>query len=267
MSNKLSYTVAAGLVCALTTSLIASQPPKPPGLGNKGTDILHWAVRESMTNEDTNSNATAKLDLKQNQQGKADNQRFNLKVAGLETNTTYQIWAAIEDDTNFVLVSDFTTDTSGNSNVRLMKTGNSKGKGLAKGHQDLPPTVDPISHIREIAIGNVLTQAVFTANLTSPDKLQYLVKRRLENQDGVVADLRIKATERKLSFKLTTWGLSGTNQFFLALNNTIVSSGDSSPDGALSFTSIPVNPADILMVREVAILNSASNTVIHTHLP
>jgi hypothetical protein len=267
MRNILSYTVAAGLVCALTSTLTAVQPSKPPGPGNKGTDILHWAVRESMINENTNSTATAKLDLKQNQQGNADNQRLNLTVAGLETNTTYQIWAAIEDDTNFVHVSDFSTDASGNSDVRLMKVGSSKGKGLAKGHQGLPSSVDPISHIRELAIGNVNTQFVFSANLTAPDKLQYLVKRRLENQDGAVADLRIKATNSKLSFKLNAWGLTATNQYFLALNNAIVSSGDSSAGGTLSFLSIPVNAADILTIREVAIWNSASNTVISTHLP
>jgi hypothetical protein len=273
MCNIIRNTVAAGLiVCATTVSLIAGpvagpgHHPNPPGHAKRGTDILHWGVRKAMTNEDTNSTATAKLDIRQNTQGRADNHHFKLLARGLDTNATYSIWAAIQDDTNFVHVSDFETDRYGRARVFMKKIGSSQGRGHPKGFQSLPAAIDPVSGIREIAIGNVNTQYVFSANLTAPDKLEYLVKRHME-QDSVSADLRLKATTKRLDFKLTVSGLDATNSYFLALNNEIVATGDSSATGKLSFNSIPVNPADILTIKEVAVWNSSSNSVISTQLP
>jgi hypothetical protein len=256
--------VAGGVACLFTVStLLARQPAKP---GNGGTDILHWAVRKAMTNEDTNSNAKATVDMKQNTQGRANNQRIDLRIRDLTTNTAYQLWALIGDDTNYVHAADFTTDNSGNAKLKYMFVGSSQGHGHGRGKKALPGDLNPISQLSGLAIGIASTQAVFTANLLAPDKLNYLIKRRL-TEDDITADLRLKATQSKLQFRLYVWGLSPTNDYHLVLNDALVSSGSSSTNGNLSFESLPVNASDILNVRSLSLIDSATNIVLSTTLP
>ena len=256
--------VAGAAACLFTVStLIARQPAKP---GKGGTDILHWSVRKAMTNEDTNSSATAKVDLKQNTQGHANNQRIDLRIRDLNSNTNYQLWALIGDDTNYVHAADFTTDDSGDAKLKYMFVGSSQGQGNGKGKKSLPGDLNPISQITGLAIGNSSTQAVFTANLLAPDKLNYLIKRRLTEGD-ITADLRLKSTSSKLQFRLHVWGLSPTNEYRLAINDAVVSSASSATNGNLSFDSILVNAADILTVHSLSLIDSATNTVLSTTLP
>lgn len=260
-----TYLLAAGvLVGAVSVStLIAKQPPKA---GKRGTDILHLSVRKSFSNEDTNSNASGFVSLKLNQQGKADNQRMDLSIRDLEADGSYQLWALLGDDTNYVHVSDFTADSDGDAALKLMRVGSSHGKSHGKGKSPIAGELNPISNISELAIANVNTQAVLSAEIGAPDKLQYLVKRSLSEGDAY-ADLRLKATKNKLQFRLYLWGLSATNEYHLAINDEIVSSGTSSDDGSLSFTSLPVSAANILDVASLAVWDSSSNSVISTVLP
>jgi hypothetical protein len=260
MKSKPLWVVTGAAVCLFAvTSLIASS-------GGHGTDILHWAVRKNMTNEDTNSHATASVDLKQNTQGRADNQRIDLRIRNLVTNTPYQLWALVGDDTNYVHASDFTTDGKGNAKLSYMHVGSSQGQGHGHGKQGLPADLLPISQIRELAIGNSSTQAVFTANLLAPDKLEYLIKRHLSAGD-VSGDLRLKATTKKLQFRLDVRGLAATNHYDLAINDAVVASGSSSTNGTLSFTALPVNAADILTVHSLSLIDAATNAVLSTTLP
>jgi len=260
------FVVAGAVACLFTvSSLIARQPGKP---GKGGTDILHWAVRKTMTNEATNSSATAAVELKQNTQGHANDQRIDLRIRDLASNTNYQLWALIGDETNYVHAADFVTDNSGDAKLKYMFVGasQSQGNGNGKGKKSLPGDLNPISQITGLAIGNSSTQAVLTANLQAPDKLNYLIKRRLTEGD-ITADLRLKATKSKLQFRLYVWGLSPTNEYHLAINDAVVSSASPSTNGNLSFDSLPVNAADILTVHTLSLIDSATNTVLSTTLP
>jgi hypothetical protein len=257
--------VVAGLAALLSTpSLLNAQSHA----GGNGTDILHWMVRKSLTNEDTNSQASGWVDLKQNTQGKANNQRIDLRLRDLRTNETYQLWALVGDDTNYVHAADFTTNEDGHAKLRYQHVGSShgKGKGKGKGPAGVPPELLPISQLTGLAIGNSSTQAVLTANLLAPDKLQYLVKRHLSEGD-VSGDLRLKSTTSKLQFSLKLRGLMATNEYHLAINDLAVSSGTASTNGLLSFSALPVSAAEILSVQKLAVWDAATNVVLSTTLP
>jgi hypothetical protein len=260
-----SLFVVGGLAASLIVVAALTAGPSPNH--GHGTDILHWSVRKAMTNEDTNSHASASVDLKQNTQGHANNQRIDLRLRNLVTNTPYQLWALIGDDTNYVHASDFTTDGKGNAKLNYKFVGSSQGHGNGNGKKaGVPDELLPISQLRGLAIGNSATQAVLTANLLAPDKLQYLIKRHLESGD-VSADLRLKSTTKKLQFRLEVSGLAATNSYNLALNDAVVASGSSSTNGTLSFTSLPVSAADILTVHTLSLIDAATNTVLSTTLP
>lgn len=244
----------------------AVQPPKPPKPLSGGTDILHLFLRKNMANEGLLANATGRVDLGLNRQGKANNQRLDIAAANLETNTAYQLWAALGEDTNFTFAGSFTTSSKGRGLVRFMQVGSSNGKAPGKGKTPLPAELDPISNIRALVIANVNTQAVLTAELREPQKLQYLVKRALSDGDAA-ADLRLKATTRSVQFRMLATGLATTTDYFLALNGEVVTGATTGTNGALSFTSLPVDANDILYVRTLAIWDSASNSVLNTTLP
>ena len=228
-------------------TLLAVQPV----VKSHGTDILHFFVRKTMTNQGIESGATGSVNAKQNKQGHANNQQLDILVKGLTTNTTYQLLALIDDDTNQTQVAEFTTDDNGNAALRYRKMGNGNGNGhgngggLGHGKSPLPGALDPLSSIRELTIQNGSTQAVLTADLTSPDKLQYLVKRDLSTST-VDAALRIKATTSETQFRLIASGLNPTNDYLLVLNGGIAETDTTDENGKLVISSLLQNPGDIL---------------------
>jgi hypothetical protein len=52
-----------------------------------------------------------------------------------------------------------------------------------------------------------------------------------------------------------------------AVNGGVVDTNIADTNGRLSFTHLPVSPADILLVRELAIWDSVGNNILSTQLP
>jgi len=242
-----------------------------------GTSILHFFVRKSMSPEGSSSNATGFVDAKQNTQGNANNQRLNIAVGNLVANTAYDLFALLNDDTEFTFATTFTTDSHGGASLGYTTAGSGKGNGQGKGKTPLPTVLNPLSNIRELAISNtstqlvlVNTQVVLRADLTAPDKLQYLIKRKLAT-DGTEPNaegaLRIKATEKKVQFRLLAGNLNPATEYLFAINGSVVSSNASDADGNLSIVGLPGGAPDILDIHQVAIWNSVSNSVLSTTLP
>ncbi len=257
--------ITAGAAAALAVSTLLAVPPV---VHKHGTDILHFFVRATMTNQGVEPGAGGSVNAKQNQQGKANNQRLDIVVKGLTTNTTYQLLALLNDDTNLTQVTDFTTDGNGKAALqyRKMGNGNGHGGGLGRGKMALPNVLDPISNIRELTVLNASTQAVLRADLTAPNQLQYLVKRDLST-GNVDALLRIKATTKQTQFRLTASGLNPTNDYLLVLNDGIVQTNTSDANGKLVISSVLQTPTDILDLHTVALWDTASNVVVSTELP
>jgi hypothetical protein len=253
-----------GSVCAAAVALTALSAQPQGGSQKNGTDILHFFVRKKMADTAVESGASGRVEANQNQQGNANNQRLDILVKGLQTNTTYQLLALLDEDTNLTQVTEFATDAKGGAALQYRKVGN--GKGLGKGKSLLPDVLNPLHEIRELAVFNSSTQAVLTADLTAPDKLQYLVKRDLST-DSVDAQLRIKATTRQTQFRLVAAGLNPTNDYLLVLNGYIEQTNSTDAKGKLNITSRLQNPLDILDLRTLAFWDSRSNVVLSTQLP
>ncbi len=286
---KTSNQLYLGFICAGAVALtigtsLAKPPVIPPGIARgHGTDILHLFLHSSLTNTGVEPSAAGTVQLSQNEQGNANNQRLNVSVSGLETNNTYLLFAMLDDDTNFTFISDFNTDDGGNASLQYVNIGSANGNGnghgnghghglgLGHGHGHGPgllssSLLNPLSDIRQIGIFNGSTQAVLTADMTAPDDFQYLVKRNISG-NGVDADLRIKATASQTQFRLNASGLNPTNDYFLVLSGSIVQTNSTDANGNLAINSLLTNPADILQVHTLALWDSASNSVVSTELP
>jgi hypothetical protein len=233
-----------------------------------GTDILHFSVRETMSNSGGLTNASGKVNASQNQQGKANNQRLDVVLKNLDPAGTYQLQALLGDATNWTQVTEFQSDEEGNAALYYRQVGssNGRGKGLGRGKHGLPAALDPISQIRELAISMNSTQMVLHADLTSPDKLQYLIKRDLST-DAIHATLRLKATLSQTQFRLTASGLNPTNEYLLALNGTVVQSENSNENGQLVIDALLNNPGDVLDLHSIQVWHGTNNVVLSTTLP
>jgi hypothetical protein len=232
-----------------------------------GTDILHFFVRAGMSNEGIVTNATGKVEVDQNQQGHANNQRLILVINHLAASTSYELLATLGDDTNATSVAEFSTDDQGRAALNYRRVGSGHGGGLGHGKQALPDVLNPVSDIRALAVAETNGgPIVLSADLTAPDKLQYLIKRNLStnNIDGT---LFIKATTSQTQFRLSALGLTASSDYLLALNGTLVQTNSTDMKGRLAISSLLQNPAEMLDVHSVALWDSSSNVVLQTTLP
>src|SRR5687767_245434 len=90
----------------LTTGLAVSSK-------RHGTDILHLFARKTMTNGGTVTNASGRVEVHQNKQGNANNQRLEIVLKNLQTNSAYQLFALLDDDTDWTYVTDLQSDANG----------------------------------------------------------------------------------------------------------------------------------------------------------
>ncbi|MEO7299579.1 MAG: hypothetical protein ABI042_13500 [Verrucomicrobiota bacterium] len=259
----------------IITALVAASFTLPSvfagNSGHKGgTDILHFFVRKTMSNAGVVPEAVGRIDGKRALQGNADNQKLDINLQNLATNATYHLSAIIGDGTNFTEILDFGTNEKGSAKLQYRRMGANGSHGLGHGKTALPAALNPISNIRELAIFDTNAQLVLSADLTAPDKLQYLVKRSLTN-DGVetnaAASLRVKGTTDSTQFRLLASGLQSGASYSLVINGNVDETKVAEADGKLNFTNLLVTSSDILDVRTLALWNSTSNSVLSTQLP
>jgi hypothetical protein len=256
--------LALAVVGGVAVSTLVAAPK--PG-HHWGTDILHFFDRTAMVSDGVISNATGQVQANQNTQGHADNQRLDISVKNLGTNTTFQLLALVNDDTNYTAVAEFTTDAKGRANISYRKVGSSNGHAnLGHGRAALPALLDPLSNVRELAVAQYTTQRVMVADLTTPDKLEYLIKRDLSTND-VSALLRIHSNLKQAQFQLQALGLSPTNDYWLVVNGAVVQTNTTDAKGRLNIKTVAETPEQILDLRTLGVWDTSSNVVLCTTLP
>ena len=221
-----------------------------------------------MSNTGVESNkADGLVVASQKKQGRANNQKLSLVLVGLSANTDYELMAAIDTDTNVVDIGPFTTDSRGRAILNYAYLGHGHGGG--KHHVALPASLDPVSLIREVAVYNsnsTNAEAVLTADLSAPDKLQYLIKRNLGSGQAK-ATLQIHATNKRTQFRLFANGLTPHANYLLAFNGEVVQANAADAKGRLKIHSLKDTPPYILDVRSVELWDAASNVVYQADLP
>lgn len=241
---------------AFSVSLLADSKS-----GSSGTDILHYAVTKAMVNDGVESSAVGTVHAHQNQQGTADNQRLNISLSGLTASTAYELLAY--GDTNLSDGIPFTTDTNGNALLEYRGQGNSHG--LGNGKSPLPGILNPVSFVDRLDVFNTSGQAVLTADMTTPDRLQYLIKRDLSTST-VGASLSIEATTGHTLFELKASGLNPTSNYLLVVNDVVVQTNTTDSNGNLDITSLAYS-GGILNARALELWDASDNLVLATFLP
>lgn len=263
--------LATGIVTALATFL-----PNASHAAQGGTSILHLLLRETMTNTGADTNASGRVEAKQNKQGRSNHQQLNIFANNLDASAPYQLLALLGDDTNFTHVADLTSDADGKIAVRYRRVdagnGNGHGNGpkLGRGKSLLPAALNPVTDIRELAIQNSSTQAVLTADFSAPNKFEYLIKRPLTN-DGFDSDaagtLRIKGNGNHATIRIAASNLETNGSYLLLLNGSINETNTTDASGKLATTTSLITPTDILDLRTLSISDAGTNSVLSAKLP
>jgi hypothetical protein len=272
---RIQFVLTAGVALAIT-ALTAYSGDKPGKGGSHGTDIIHLSIQARMENDGIVTNASGKARIDWHQQGNANHQALQVSVKGLDADTDYQLAALLNDDTNLTSVLTFTTDADGKACINLEDKGHSNnghGHGHAYGHNKhghgkapLPAELEPVGKIHELEVlDSSGTNVVLTADFTTATCFQYLVKRNISS-DTVNAELRIIANPGKAQVRLSASGLAG-GDYTLLLNDTAAQTQTADDHGRVNIRTELTNPADILSVNSVSLIDAGTNVVVSTTLP
>jgi hypothetical protein len=244
-----------------TTLLALSLALATPALGapgGKGTDVLHLTVRAALEGTGVDADAAGGVAAMLRQQGNADIQKLQLEVSGLEPETDYTLWALLRGAMDPVEALGFETDANGEASLKLMKNG-------------VPMALDPLVDVLALEIRNGADEVVLEADLTDPDFLQYLVKRRLDN-DGVDGDaagsILLKAGPGKAQLRVSASGLDPNADYALTLDGVEVETLTTDAAGRLNAKrDLPGGPAEVLDIELLELLNAADESVLSSELP
>lgn len=244
-----------------------------------GTDIIHLSIQTRFDNEGIVTNASGFARIDWHQQGNANHQELQVSVRGLEADSDYQLAALLDDDTNLTSAVTFTTDANGNACVNLEdkgqgNNGNGHGHGHAYGHDkhghgkaQLPAELEPAGQIHQLVIlDDTGTNVVLSADFTTANCFQYLVKRNISS-DTVNAQLWIIASPHKAQVRVFASGLTAGSDYTLDLNDTATQTQTADDQGRIGIRTELSNPADILSVTSVSLIDAGTNVVVSTTLP
>lgn len=278
IQKLLVLTTGAALAISVLTAHSDSKPGKGGQGGNHGTDIIHLSVQVQMDNGGIVTNASGSARIDWHQQGNANHQDLVVNVRGLDAQTSYDLEAQLNDDTNLTSVVSFTTDSEGNASINLEDKGhNNNGHGHGHGHayghnkpghmkDTLPAAVEPVGHIQQLfVLDDTGTNVVLSADFTTASSFQYLVKRNISS-DTVNAELWIIANPGKAQVRLSAAGLAA-GDYTLMLNDTAAQTQTADDHGRVNIRTELANPADILSVSSVSLVEAGTNVVVSTSLP
>jgi hypothetical protein len=260
MHNQLKLTIASGL---LSFALSALADPGP-----KNHDLFNLSLQKNLHNEGALAGAKGQSEIHYDLHDNKDaHQDLHLHLKGLDAAGTYQLSAQVNGDTNLTQVVSFTPDHGGNADIHLREKG-PKNPHDHDGHVDgqLPPDLMPVTGITQLIVSDTNGTAVLTADLTTPDKFEYQVKRDLST-DTVRAKLEINADTHKAKLHLDAHGLQPGSQYSLAVNGNVATTVTAKDDGHVDIHSQLESAADVFALTSVALLDASSNTVVSTAFP
>lgn len=230
------------------------------------SDRLNYFVREKFVSFGADSNASAVAYVQYKEHNNAQAQRIEVLAKKLPPNTTYSLLARVRAETNYAEAIQFTTNTKGSARVRLNASRSNQGVT----NSTLPGVLDPVIALEAIAIADMNTQIVMQADLVSPDKLQYSLKRWVFGDffptNTAFGRLSIKGTMKETQFHLKA-DLAPISNYWLAINGSIVQTNTTDASGALRINALAQPVVSPLDIRKVELLDTSSNVLLSAQLP
>lgn len=141
-----------------------------------------------------------------------------------------------------------------------------KDQGNQAGQKTKPlaAALDPLCNVHLLAVVNSNTNAVLTADLTSPDKGTYLVKESMDNPGllpAATGSLMIQANAKSIKFQLQALRLTPNTSYSLVVNETVGQPFLSDEAGKLTLSDLPTGSSNVLDIQIVALTDSTGTNV------
>jgi len=249
---KRSKHLARGLLFGGTLLCLSPAAPASPVINS-----FSYSFRAAMTNNGVDPDARGTVRGSLSRRGATDNQRLTITASKLETDTTYQLVAVLDDSLDATAVADFITDRRGGSSVTYVKS-------RRPGRHPLLAAVDPISNLRELDVVHN-GDTVLQADLIPPDSFSYSVKSEMENT-GFVAGaggvLHLRGSPRVTRVSVTATGLTPLTSYQLLVNGVGVMTKTSDRRGKLTMAGPKTGLPLVLDIRTVALADGTGANII-----
>jgi len=261
MKNSCTAKIMFALALVATGFMATAKNPH-----HVSKEILHYFAQDKMANSGTVTNASGLVSLHENSVSKGKPQEIRIDLHQLDAGSTYALAALLDDDTNLTQVSQFTADANGNAHLQFRdKNNNGHSNGHGAGNS-VPARLTPLVNIRQLAIQDTNQQSILTADLASPDKFVFFLKRDVSTND-IQAALQINSDAHRARLRLDASGLTASTDYSLALNDAAVTTATSDARGRVHLGWVLDNAADILTVHGLSLLDASTNAVLSVTLP
>jgi hypothetical protein len=267
MKNSLHHVIAS---MTLGWFVFTNAAASAGSVTRRGPDSLHYLVRNNVTPTGSGAqtiNGTFQLHFIE--RGEKVQENLTLRVAGMETNATVSLTAAVGDDpANVITVAHLPTDKKG----RLRQTFITKSPAPARPSRvpPVPESLSPLTDVGAICFEDSTGQVVGNAGVQDATHFQYVVRRNLTpaNDAGTEAgSISLTASERRTSLTLVAGGLTPNTDYMLALNGSAVATVTSDKNGYLRVRGWPDGSPPVLTLRSLALTDSGGSVLLSTTLP
>ena len=246
MKTKL-VTILGAAVLAATTAVA-----KP------AANTLHFSIHTALTDTGVEPGSAGNVSANEVKHGDKLNQNLVVTVSGLTANTNYTL-NAVTTGSGTVDLQDFTTDDNGKATLHFRTSSKGGGNTIA-----LPDGFELVTVTEFDVVGGGGT--VLTTAGTTPNSVQYSVKKSLTSSDSSSGTLQIKANAKSTKFTLNASGLAPDTDYNLFLNGANVQTNTTDSKGRLKIKSAPT-PDNITDLTSVEVQDTGGTTVLSTTLP
>ena len=236
----------------------------------RGPDTLHYSVRNNVA--PTGSGAqTIKgtYQIQYIETGEKVRETMVLRVAGMESNATVSLTAAVgPDPANVVSVAHLPTDKKGRLNMTFMTQ--SPAPARPSKIPPVPEALSPLTDVGAICFEDSAGQVVGNAGVQDSQQFQLIVRRNLVPADAsgpAAGSINLVANQNRATLTLLAGGLTPETDYLLALNGTAVGVATSDARGNLRARGWPTNAPPVLQLRSLALTDSSGGLILSTTLP
>jgi hypothetical protein len=229
---------------------------------NPPANSIRYAVDTMLNASGVDAGASGRVQANLKQVGASEHQRLRIQVANLDPETTYTVLAAIGDELNPVVITNFITTARGSARI-VYVSGTRPGRSSVKGA--LSEIVSSVSSIRSISIANTNGEIVLSADLHTAESMTFQLSSVLENAGSDMAAIGCVAVAYQgggVQFRLFAAG--ETSQLTFCVNDQPVQTYSTDSAGGIRVGVFPANAPSPLNFRHLSIRNAAGETVLQS---
>lgn len=227
-----------------------------------------YVVNEPFTSTGADADARGHARAVVKQSGVSQLQRLRVTVAKLDPKTPYQLLATTGDDTNFLLVAEFTTTGAGRAVVH--KQHHQVGERIRPTAKKkiLAEPLAPLTDVRTLAVADTNGVVVLTLDLHAAPSLEFALTSVLQNTGAdftAVGTVVAAVQSGHWQFRLFAAGQGG--QFKLLVNDSPIGTYAADFAGRISVGWLPPTAPSPLQFRNVAVFNADDELVLESVVP